>query len=159
MKNVFPRVHSLARVPLERIRPCPLRFRRTLTDESVEALAQSIRLYGLLSPLWVRRIGGDCFELIAGERRLRALKLLNAASAEVIVLCAYDDDCPILSLVENMQRENLHYLDEAEALQTLLDRGAPSRTQLAEALSVRPCIAAERLRLMKLPPSVLRQIS
>ena len=110
-----PRAKSRAilLIHVKLIQPSPYQPRRAFSDASIAALAESIRLHGLLTPLLVRRIGAGQYELIAGERRLRALKKLGCAQAEAIVLAAYDSDCALIALIENLQRENLHFLDEA----------------------------------------------
>ena len=149
-----PTGRAIARIPLSSIRASPFQPRRTFHESSIAELAESIRLYGLLTPILVRRIGADQYELIAGERRLRALKLLNCAFAESIVISAYDSDSALMALVENLQRENLHYLDEAEACRSILDSRSITQEQLAQSLSVSPSALANRLRLLKLPIEV-----
>lgn len=149
-----PAERSVLRIPIDSIRPSPYQPRRTFPEESIAGLAQSIRLQGLLSPLLVRRVDTDRFELIAGERRLRALKMLGRAQAEVIVLSAYDCDCALISLIENLQREDLHYLDAAEACRAILSEHDMTQDALARSLAVSPSALANRLRLLKLPASV-----
>lgn len=145
---------SIQRIPIANIRPSPYQPRRTFAESTIAELAESIRLHGLLSPLLVRRVSMDRYELIAGERRLRALAHLGRAHADAIVLSAYDCDCALISLIENLQREELHYLDEAEACRAILDEHGLTQEKLARSLSVSPSALANRLRLLKLPPAV-----
>lgn len=145
---------TVALIPIESIRANPFQPRKIFPENSIEELAGSIRLHGLLTPLLVRRVESELFELIAGERRLRALKLLGRTHAEAVVVRAYDTDCAVLALVENLQREDLHYLDEAEAFRSLLNLLDVTQEQLAETLSLSPSALANRLRLLKLSDEV-----
>lgn len=149
-----PSERTVARIPVESIRPSPYQPRRTFCESSIAELADSIREHGLLTPLLVRRVGAGVYELIAGERRLRALLQLGQSYADAIVLSVYDRDCALLALIENLQRENLHFLDEAEACRAILDEHGVTQEQLARSLSVSPSALNNRLRLLKLPESV-----
>lgn len=149
-----PSGRTITRIPLSSICTSPFQPRRTFHETSIADLAESIRIHGLLTPILVRRIAADQYELIAGERRLRALKMLNCQTAESIVISAYDCDSALMALVENLQRENLHYLDEAEACRSILDANSLTQEQLAQSLSVSPSALANRLRLLKLSPEV-----
>ena len=144
----------LSRVPVRSVHPGPDQPRRDFPAESIEALAQSIRLHGLLSPLLVQAEGGGQYLLVAGERRLRALKLLGRQWAEAIVLTGGEDDLALIALVENLQREDLHFLDVAAACRRVLDSLSITQEQLAMSLSCSPSALANRLRLLKLPPRV-----
>ena len=145
-----PANRAIARIPLDAIRPNPTQPRRHLTPESVQQLAESIRRHGQLSPVLVRR-QGDQYELIAGQRRVMALRLLGRAQAEAVVLSTGDCDSALIALVENLQREALNYLDEAEACRHILDSHPITQERLAASLSVSPSALANRLRLLKLP--------
>ncbi len=149
---------ALSRVPLSQIRSDPDRPRRQFPRESIEALAESIRLHGLLTPLLVRQIGPGRYRLVAGERRLRALALLNRTYADAIVLTDDACDCALIALVENLQRESLHFLDVAEACRQILDRFPITQERLAASLSCSPSALANRLRLLKLPDAVRASI-
>ena len=158
--QIMPRSadRAIVRVPIASIHPNPYQPRRHFSAESVAELAESIRRHGLLSPLLVRRLGDDQYELIAGERRLRALGRLERTCAEVIVLSAGDCDCALIALVENLQREGLHFLDEAAACRRILDEYHITQEKLAASLSCSPSALANRLRLLKLPPQVQSEI-
>lgn len=149
-----PSERTILRIPLRSILSSPYQPRQMFSEESIAALAESIRLHGQLTPLLIRRISAEQYELIAGERRLRALNLLGRTHADAIVLSAYDCDCALLALIENLQRENLHYLDEAEAYRRILDEHDITQEQLAQSLSLSASALANRLRLLKLPMSV-----
>lgn len=145
---------AVERVPLSQIQSSPDRPRSAFPEASIERLAQSIRLHGQLSPLLVSRQGDGRYQLIAGERRLRALIHLNRAWAEAIVLTGSACDRALIALVENLQREPLHYLDVAAACRQILDRYPITQERLAASLSCSPSALANRLRLLRLPPPV-----
>ena len=144
-------VSGIVRIPLSGIIIPPDATRRAFPEDSVRQLADSIRLHGLLSPLLVRRTEGGAYVLIAGLRRLKALQLLNRCHAEALLLTGSDCDCALVALVENLQREPLHFLDVAAACRNILDRYPITQERLAAALSVSPSALANRLRLLKLP--------
>lgn len=145
---------AIARIPLSQIEEGPDRPRRECPDESIARLADSIRLHGLLSPLLVRQLANGRYQLVSGTRRLRALRLLNRSWAEAIPLTGSPCDCALIALVENLQREQLHYLDVGHACRAILDRYPITQERLAVSLSVSPSALANRLRLLRLPPSV-----
>lgn len=144
----------VSRVPVRRIHAGPDQPRRNFPEESIAQLAESIRRHGLLSPLLVRAEPDGNYRLIAGERRLRALKLLGRPWAEVILLADGDCECALIALVENLQREELHFLDMAAACRQILDTQPITQQQLAAGLSMSPSALANRLRLLKLPEDV-----
>lgn len=152
-------VRQLTRVRLEDIRANPDQPRKSFSENAIVELAGSIRRYGLLSPLTVRKSGEGGYELIAGERRLRALRLLGESETDALVMDVRDRDSALIALIENLQRENLSFFEEAEAYQTLLEGHGLSREELAGRLSKSPSAVANRLRLLKLPPSVRAGIS
>ena len=112
---------QLVELALDSIVPNPAQPRKTFDDESISELAQSIRQVGLIQPLVVRK-NGETYELIAGERRLRALRSLGSEKALCIVdNSAVDADSALMAVVENLQREDLNYFEEAECYKALLD--------------------------------------
>lgn len=149
----------LTRVRLNEIRANPDQPRKSFSENAIVELAGSIRRYGLLSPLTVRRCKAGGYELIAGERRLRALRLLGETETDALVMEVCDQDSALIALIENLQRENLSFFEEAEAYQALLEGQGLSRGELAGRLSKSPSAVANRLRLLKLPPSVRAAIA
>lgn len=140
----------IARIAIELIHPGPWQPRSSYDSASIATLAASIRRFGLLSPLLVRRRSAGEYELIAGARRLLALRELGCSEADAIILAAYDGDCALISLIENIERENLHFLEEARACRRLLDEQGLSQEELAAILGRSPSALANRLRLLKL---------
>lgn len=149
-----PSERAVVRLPLSCIVASPYQPRRVFSENSIAELAESIRQHGLLTPLLVRRISPERYELIAGERRLRALTQLQKPFADAIILSAYDHDCALLALIENLQRENLHYLDEAEAFRNILAEHHLTQDKLAQSLCISSSALANRLRLLKLSDAV-----
>lgn len=138
------------RIEIEKIFPNPSQPRKRFDPESLSRLADSISEYGLLSPILVRRIGVEKYELVAGERRLRAMKILGWTHAEAVIIAAFDLDSAILSLIENIQREDVNYLDEAAACRAILDTSSLTQEELARRLGKSPSALANRLRLLNL---------
>jgi ParB family chromosome partitioning protein len=144
-------------VPPEEIVPNPEQPRRLFDDEALDALADSIRRHGLLQSLVVRRVAGR-YELIAGERRLRAAMRAGLDRVPVIVREARPEDRLELALIENLQRENLTPLEEAEAYRHLVDEYSLTQEEIAERVGKsRPAIA-NTLRLLALPDAVKAQL-
>lgn len=144
----------IRRVPLDRVVPSREQPRHRFQEDSIEALAASIQRDGLLSPPMVRACEEGCYELIAGERRFRALKRLGAVSVDALVVEASDCEAAILSLVENLQREELHYLDEAEACRRLTCVHGLTQREVAQRLGRSQSAVANLIRLLALPEPV-----
>lgn len=137
-------------LPVEQIRTAPNRLRKNIDRAALSELMVSIAQIGLIEPIVVHR-QQDGYELIAGERRLRACKLLGYREIPCIVVQAGEERCAIMALSENLQRRPLHYLEEAERLQTLLQKGAYTEEQLSTVLGKHDPYLCNRLRLLKLP--------
>ena len=148
----------IVRIEINRIAPSPFQPRREADAEAIEQLAASIRQFGLLSPILVRRIGGGNYELIAGERRLRAMTMLGWSHTDAIITATRDRDSALIGLIENLQREDLHFLDEAEACRRILREQELNQEELAAVLGKSPSALANLLRLLRLSRSVQRTI-
>lgn len=149
---------QLVRLRLTDIQTAPDRPRQYFEPAAIDDLAESIRRYGLLSPLLVRRLSNSRYELIAGERRLRALKQLNCDSTEALILPDSSQETALLSLIENLHREPLGYFEEAEAYKALMTARNMTQEALAEKLMKSPSALANKLRLLKLPPAVREEL-
>jgi ParB family chromosome partitioning protein len=145
------------RVPLERVQPCPFQPRKTFTPESLRELADSIQEQGIVQPLIVRNRNGT-FELIAGERRWRASKLLNLSEIPVIVREADDKTVLELALIENLQRENLNPIEEAQGYGRLIEDFKLTQEEAALKVGKSRAVVANSLRLLKLPSEVQTQV-
>jgi ParB family chromosome partitioning protein len=141
------------RVPLERIRPCPFQPRKEFTAETLRELADSIREQGIVQPLIVRE-NGDHLELIAGERRWRAAQLLNLPEVPVIVRKADDRAVLELALIENLQRENLNAIEEAQGYAQLIEQFQLKQEEVATKVGKSRTAVTNALRLLKLAPTI-----
>ncbi|WP_425059443.1 Nucleoid occlusion protein [Sporomusa carbonis] len=140
-----------------RIVPNPFQPRKTFNDDSLNELASSIREFGVIQPLLVRR-QGDAYELIAGERRLRASKLAGLTEVPVIVRELDDKEMAELAMIENLQREDLHFLEEAEGYQQLIASFNFTQEELARRVGKNQSTIANKLRLLKLAPEVRQAV-
>jgi ParB family chromosome partitioning protein len=149
-----PRAERVERVALNRIRPCPFQPRKDFPEEALRELADSIREQGVVQPLIVRA-RGDGFELIAGERRWRAAQLAGLAEIPILVREADDTAVLELALIENLQRENLNPVEEAQGYQQLLDQFHLRQEDVATKVGKSRVAVANALRLLRLPADVL----
>lgn len=151
---------EIRRVKLSAIVPNPLQPRRVFPDAELDELAASIRENGLLQPLVVRPAPGatDRYELVAGERRFRAISTLGWEDVPVLVREASDETLLVLALVENLQREALNPIEEAEGYRNLADRFGLSQADIARAMGKDRSTVANFLRLLNLPPSVRKLV-
>ena len=140
-------------ISLNQIRPNPQQPRRSFDEESLSELAESIRRYGILQPLTVRRQGTG-YELVAGERRLRAAAMAGLREVPCLVAQVGEEDSALLALMENLQRRDLDCWEEAEALSRLIARYGLSQEETARRLGRSQPAVANKLRLLRLPDSV-----
>ncbi len=139
---------------VEDISPNPVQPRKRFDDEGLRELSESIRSYGILNPLTVRLRSGK-YELVAGERRLRAAKLAGLQEVPCILVDVDMQDAGLLALVENLQRKDLDFLEEAEGLQRLIRMFGLSQEEAAKRIGKSQSAVANKLRLLKLPGDVL----
>ena len=140
-------------ISLNQIRPNPQQPRRSFDENSLSELAESIRRYGILQPLTVRRQGTG-YELVAGERRLRAAAMAGLREVPCLVAQVGEEDSALLALMENLQRRDLDCWEEAEALSRLIARYGLSQEETARRLGRSQPAVANKLRLLRLPDSV-----
>ena len=144
-------------IGVEAIAPNPFQPRKTFGDESLQELAASVREHGIIQPLLVRRVAGG-YELIAGERRLRAAKLAGLAVVPALVRELGDREMAELAMIENLQREDLHFLEEAEGFQQLLANFGFTQEELARRVGKNQSTIANKLRLLRLAPEVREEL-
>lgn len=140
-------------LPIGQIRPNPGQPRRIFDKEGLTELAASIGQYGILQPVTVRRQGNG-YELIAGERRLRAAKIAGLTEIPCIVMTMDEEQSGMLALVENLQRRDLDYLEEAEGISRLMRLYGLSQEQAAQRLGKSQSAVANKLRLLRHTPKV-----
>jgi ParB family chromosome partitioning protein len=145
-------------IKLEQIQPSPLQPRKDFDSQHMDELTQSIKEKGVIQPLLLRR-RQDHYEIIAGERRFRAAKLLNLNEIPAIIKDDIEDHSSLeLSLIENIQRQNLNPIEEARAYQYLIDKFKIRQEAIAEALGKARASIANILRLLKLPHEIQQEI-
>ena len=140
------------------ILPNPSQPRRQFSPKELEGLAASIRENGILQPLTVRRRPQGGYELIAGERRLRASKLAGLERVPCLLAEVSDERSALLALVENIQRQDLGFFEEAEAIQRLMETHGISQERMAKILGKASSTLSNKLRLLKLPPPMRERI-
>ena len=143
---------SVESIQIERIVPNRSQPRQVFDSSKITELAESIDEHGLLQPIVVRPIEENMYEIIAGERRFRALQSLHKSQADVIIRHMN------VALIENIQRENLSAVEEAEAYKKLLEIGGTTQSELAKSLGKSQSFIANKLRLLKLAPKVINRL-
>ena len=144
-------------LPADEIKPCPLQPRKQFDDAALKELSQSIKCYGILNPLTVRCRGGN-YELVAGERRLRAAKLAGLRDVPCILIDVNMEDAGLIALIENLQRRDLDFIEEAQGLSRLIRMFGLSQEEAAKRIGKSQSAVANKLRLLKLPEDVLEKL-
>ena len=150
---------TLEEIPVSAIVPNPRQPRGVFDDDEIEGLAQSIRDVGVLQPVVVRPLDGHQFELIAGERRLRASKVAGRTKIPAVVRHTDDGDLLKEALIENIHRVQLNPLEEGAAYQQLLEDFGVTQEELAQRLGKSRPTITNAMRLLSLPPSVQRRVA
>ncbi len=148
---------SIVWLPAEDIAPNPVQPRREFDEKALEELSRSIQNYGILNPLTVRCRGGK-YELVAGERRLRAAKLAGLQEVPCILLDVNMEDASLIALIENLQRRDLDFIEEAIGLSRLIRMFGMSQEEAAKRIGKSQSAVANKLRLLKLPRDVLENL-
>lgn len=146
-------------IPIEKIIPNPYQPRKEFFQESLKELSASIESYGIIQPISVRKIGKEKYELVAGERRLKAAKLANLATVPAIIQDQLDDKgSAVLAVIENLQREDLNFIEEARGYQHLLTDHGFTQKELAKKIGKNQSTIANKIRILRLNPEILRTI-
>jgi ParB family chromosome partitioning protein len=141
-------------IPIHMIKPNTYQPRKSFSVHSLEELAQSIRQYGIIQPITVRSSSQSGYELIAGERRLRAAKLAGLDYIPAMIIHTCEQDSAIFAMIENLQRENLHYLEEAKGYASLIQDHGFTQEELAVKLGKSQSTIANKLRILRLSSSI-----
>ena len=144
-------------LPARAIRPNPAQPRKVFREETLSELADSIRQHGILQPLSVRRTGTG-YELIAGERRLRAAQMANLSEIPCIVMNMDDRESSLAAMVENLQRQDLDFVEEARGISRLMGDWSMSQEQVARMLGKSQSAIANKLRLLRHSDAVLNTL-
>lgn len=145
-------------LPINSIRPNPYQPRKDFNEKALEELAQSIKIFGVIQPISVRKINRDSYELIAGERRLRASELADLKVIPAIQIQYMDKESAVIALVENLQRENLNFIEEAEGFYSLIEDHNFTQVEIAEKLGKSQSTIANKIRLLKLPKDIQNRL-
>ena len=151
--------NKILSIPQGDILPNPNQPRRRFDYDELEGLAQSIRANGILQPLLVRNLDNGKYELIAGERRLRAARLIGLTKVPCIINDISESDSAVFAVIENLQRQNLDYFEEAEALALLISDYRMSQEELCKKLGKAQSTLSNKLRLLKLNEEMRYKIS
>ena len=119
-------------LPIHKIRSNPYQPRKYFNRAALEELADSIRAYGILQPITVRKMSGGAYELVAGERRLRAAELAGLETIPAILMQVSDSDSAVMAFIENIQRQNLSFLEEAEGYRNMMEDYGLTQEELAD---------------------------
>ena len=152
--SVLAQEGELRMLPIQQIQPGKYQPRRHWNDEALDELAASIKAQGLIQPVVVRAIGKNSYELIAGERRWRAAQRAQLAELPALVKVVPEASVPAMALIENIQRQDLTPLEEADALKRLIDDFDLTHQQAADAVGRSRAAVSNLLRLTELPASI-----
>lgn len=146
-------------IPVELILPNPDQPRRVFEDQELEELCESIREFGILQPVILKKEGDSSYILIAGERRLRAAAMIGLKKVPAILKDVNNKEVALIALVENVQRENLNYMEEAMAYQRLMDEHGLTQSEIARRVGKQQSTISNKVRLLGLPKEIQELLS
>lgn len=145
---------SILLIPVDSIIPNPNQPRKTFNQSELEGLASSIKYNGIIQPLVIRRSENDKFELISGERRLRAAKIVGLDTVPCVLMSACDEQSALYAIIENIQRDNLNFFEEAESILKLSTVYGLSQQEISKKLGKSQSSLSNKMRLLKLSPEL-----
>ncbi len=145
-------------LPIDMIKANPYQPRKFFDKAGLMELSASIKEYGLMQPITVRVVNGNTYELVAGERRLRASKMAGLTSISAILVQASEQDSAILAMIENIQRQNLHFIEEAVGLLNLMRDYSLTQEEVAVKVGKSQSAVANKFRILRLSRDVQRFI-
>lgn len=155
----YKKSNEVLQIPARLIVPNPHQPRKSFNWDDLEGLAESIHYNGLLQPITVRKRDDNKYELISGERRLRACKMAGLSTIPSIVIDIDEEKSAILAVLENLQRENLHFFEEAEAIERLIKGFGLSQDEVSKKLGKSQSALSNKLRLLRLPNEIRYNIA
>lgn len=158
IKEQYMPKDNILQISVDKILPNPFQPRKHFDNTGLEEMSRSIRHYGVLQPITVRKVSPTLYELIAGERRLRACKHAGMPKIPAIVVEMDDSESAAVALVENLQRQDLSFMEEAEAYSALIAIHGFTQDAIAAKLGKNQSTIANKLRLLRLPESVKMSI-
>ncbi|NLJ58208.1 MAG: nucleoid occlusion protein [Tissierellia bacterium] len=151
-------ISNIVHIDLNKIIPNKNQPRKIFDEKALKELSESIKNYGIIQPITVRKIYDDIYEIVAGERRYKAVKLLKMDTIPAVIIDAKEEDSAAMSLIENLQREDLDFIEEAMAFERLIEDFGLNQTQLAQKLGKSQSTIANKMRILKLPNSVKEKL-
>ncbi len=151
--------NRIFQIPVDAIIPNPYQPRQTFDSLAIEELANSIREYGIIQPITVRRLSKDLYELVTGERRLRAAKSLARPTVPAMIVNITDNDSAVMALIENLQRKELGFFEEAEGYNRLIRDHGMTQEEVAAKTGKKQSTVANKLRILKLSPYLKKIVS
>jgi ParB family chromosome partitioning protein len=151
-------VNTIATIPVSQIEANPYQPRNHFEEEALHELADSIRIQGIIQPITVRKLSNNAYQLISGERRLRASKLAGLKEIPAYVRTANDQEMLEMALIENIQRENLNAIEVAISFQRMIDECSLKQDELGDRVGKNRSTVTNYLRLLKLPPDIQKAI-
>jgi len=152
--NASPAVNTIAAIPLDQIEANPFQPRDQFEEAALNELAESIKTQGIIQPLTVRRLSAKSYQLISGERRLRASKIAGLTEVPAYIRTANDQEMIEMALIENIQRENLNAMEVAFSFQRMIDECNLKQDELGDRVGKNRSTVTNYLRLLKLPPMI-----
>ena len=152
-------VKNISYLSIDSVRPNPYQPRKQFSKGALEELCESIKEYGVIQPINVRKISINHYELVAGERRLRAATMAGLKEIPAIIINVNDNDSAVMALIENLQREDLSYMEEAEGYNNLINDHGFTQEELAQKIGKSQSTIANKIRLLRLPPMVKKMLS
>lgn len=150
---------NVVELPIDEIKPNPYQQRKYFDFYSLNRLTESIRRFGVIQPITVRVVNGKSYELVAGERRLRASRAAGLKTIPAVFVDADEEESSILSFIENLQRKNLSYIEEAEGYRSLMDDFGMGVDEISSSTGVSKSLINNRLKILELPEEALKIIS
>ena len=157
MKSIIESI--VEQIPVDKILPNPNQPRKHFEDSAITELAESIKSFGIIQPIQVRKISEEFYELVSGERRLRASKVAGKETIPAIIVEMSDQDSALIAIMENVQREDLTYFEEAESYRQLMEYYNLTQDRIAELLGKSQSFVANKIRLLKLDPSIIETLT
>ena len=145
-------------LPISQVESCSSQPRKTFDPAALSDLAESIRQHGVIQPLTVRKLSSGYYQIIAGERRWRAAKMAGLREIPAMIIEADDRKAMELAMIENLQREDLNPMEEAEGYRTLMEQYGMTQEETAERVGKSRPVIANALRLLKLSPAVRKMV-
>ena len=153
-----PEEKTISMILIDMIRPNPYQPRRKFDNSSLDELCHSIEQYGVIQPINVRKAGKTHFELVAGERRLRAAAMAGHKKIPAIIVDIGENDSAIMALIENLQREDLGYIEEAEGYRNLIKEHGLTQEELAQKIGKSQSTIANKIRILRLSTTVKKTL-